>query len=121
MNYNKITFKRDNDIYFETNISNMSISQGLLKTSNSNIKDIAIKLAIQLNENCQLGDRIFINDEPYCKIDSQLLDKVSSSINDISTPKTLKDFTIEELNNLLETVDLEIVKYNIRKEIESRV
>lgn len=121
MDHYKISFKRDNDVYFETNISNMSISESLLKSSNSNIKDLAVKLAIQLNENSQINDIILIDDDFYCKIDLNILEKVSSTINDISTPKTLKDFTTEELSDLLESVDLEIVKYNIRKEIESRV
>lgn len=120
MDHYKISFKRDNEIYFETNISNMTISESLLKLAISNVKDLAVKLAIQLNENCQINDIIIVNDESYIKVDNQLINSVSSSMNDIAPAKTLKDFTISELNDLLETVDLEIVKYNIRKEIESR-
>ena len=97
----------------------MTISQYLLKSTTSNIKELAVKLAIQINENKKVNDIVLVNDSNYTILTSDILNQTLET-DQISNPKTLKDFNIDELKLLLDSADLEIVKYNIRKEIESR-
>ena len=115
----KVQFIRNDEVYFEKDISNISISQYLLNTTNTNIKDLAVKLAIQLNSYKEVNDKILVNGE-YYKIITDF-DRLLEDLSSINTnDKTLKDLSTDELLEMLKYADLDIIRHNIKMELNSR-